>query len=121
VRTHSFNLKPKEGERWSYELVALSLLQDIRDSLHEISKRFRVMEGLWNENERLRRIVNILQHKDEVERKFGDKEVLRFSEFATGLFWDIKPEDIVYVPFLELEKAGRGYRVRLLKDKRGLK
>jgi len=118
AETYHFDLKPKDGGGWSYERIALSFLQDIRDTLHDISKRLRIAEEFFEENRRLRIILKLLQHRDEVERKFGDKEVLMFSEFATGLFWDIKPEDIMQIPFLELEKAGRGYRVRLLRDKR---
>ena len=129
---HILNFEPKNGENWSIEHAKGYYLQQIALQLEQSNKLLNELKkdlNYWRKaNDQVDEIIyslntaiSLLTHKQEIIEFFEGAESMRLSEFRNKLL-DISIycggnnllEAIKVTDYLEVKKAGSGFRVWLI-------
>jgi hypothetical protein len=127
-----FNLIPKDGQ-WSEERARTYFLQQIAKSLETITKQNKESERIHellckerSEHEIIRAALSLMVYKDEIKGIFEGKESLRLSDFRNTMIFK-KERYLEYISrdsligaiaktdYLDYEKTGNGFRVKLIR------
>jgi hypothetical protein len=126
------NFAPEEGKRWTMEEAQGYYIQQIAKGIEDMNRQNRKLERaldlLQIETEKhgiTKTALELMLNRSDVKSIFGNAEVLRLSDLIEKLKdkriigWISREElrkAIGETDYLETEKAGRGFMVRLIME-----
>jgi hypothetical protein len=126
------NLIPKDNQ-WSAERAQTYFLQQIAKSLDTITRQNKDNDRTYellckerSEHEITRAALSLMVYKDEIQNIFEGKESLRLSDFRNTIISkkeryleyisrDSLIKAIAKTNYLDYEKTGNGFRVKLIR------
>lgn len=125
-----FNFAPEKGKQWTLEGAKAYCIQQIAKSLESIEEQNRDVERAYDllqeERERheiTKTALELMLYRSDVKNMFSDKKFIQLSDFVHQLQgkhiirWisrEALRKSIGDTDYLEVEKAGSGFRVRLI-------